>query len=948
MTFERGFLREWLLLLCCVPVAAAAQNYPSKPVQLIVPYAAGSLPDTLARNLAERLSQRFRQPVIVDDKPGAGGIVGLDALRRSAPDGYTLALTVARSLDVAIRPRDQIDMARDFETVATVAKVPTVLVVPQSDPSKSVADFIQQARRNRLTYGSFGTGSSAHVLAEHFKQEARIDLLHVPFQGGGPATAAILAGHTNALFAPWPLVSEQVKNGKLKVLALADVNRSPVLPNIPTMRESGGPPLEGSTTYALLAPRQTPQSILAALEKEVSEVVRQPQFRDRLITSGVEPFIQARDALRADMRNDQEKYSKLSVVMSGPGGGPPAPVPPVTVAQPPAPAPPAPAPKPAPQPPVAVPAPVPAPVPKPVPQPPVASAPPAVPDSLYWNSLAEQAGQPYRPIAVLAPNTAYTVRFDLAGLAYESSDKSVAVIEVKSNVFKDLLARLEKGGDTTAMLSAVVMLDSAVFTGPLISRQDFVIRLDRLRKFARGEVAMPTSPLPMLAVSNERDYVFGAISIDVQTREVLPKDLGAVAVSLWHKGIPVDEVSVGFCTTRSGCKGARAVNYGLGGVDSARTAVVGQRSLPSAALHVIEFGPEKVVGVFLDHTTKPEDRAYRRWDLDKSPADLAAQIDNLTAALGKAAPASLQIESIALFRTLFPPHMPTAVTAAEKFREYFNRTSAERKANPQGALPSLFVRAQFAAITPPTLLPLAATAIPIDPEQKIWDYLGHNVRVETPLRLQSYGGSDDCISHWHVVGPPQDAEPAFQNAVSRLSTRLRPMPQNRRGFQVGGKLFPVTGTMQEFFTWANTGDIEQPTVLSILSHHERDHIRFANDFLVPAASLGRSFAPRPTIAILNGCSTGTQGAGATGFIRSLNQLGVQAVIATVSEVEGAMAGDFLECFARQAESAPVKGRVLSEAFSGALACLEVEKKHGAKAYWYTLLGDGGLRLCRPE
>ena len=606
----------------------------------------------------------------------------------------------------------------------------------------------------------------------------------------------------------------------------------------------------------------------------------------------------------------------------------------VTKSAPPPPPPPSPAPA---LPPIAKPAPTPAPVraieaeePRPV-----------------WNILAERRdAERYRPVDVLQPKTQYTIRFDLAALAYAPGSKSVGGV-VAGKGFRKILKELaDTSKHKTVSMTAVVIPDPGVFQDAAIREVPFTVSLEPFRRFLNGELTLPKAPLDVLRTQPNPDFLFAPIEISISTRDTMARRPGAVAVSIWHDSAPVDEVSVAFCTAESKCSGVQTMQFGLSGIDSARTALTGKAALPAAAVHLLEFGKNQVVGVFRDNLAA--DPGYVVWTLDKSPDDLSAQLDNITASLAAASGDSLIIEGDALFKTLFPPTNKGAVAAAGRFREFFRRTMT-----PDGKLkgadpPALFVRAQFAGKTPPTLIPLGMAAISLEEQKKTWEFLGKHLRVESPLRLQSYGGAGPCIASWQIIGPPADEEAAFVAARNGLKARIRPGKLPREFYFSNGQSFPIIGEMKAFFDWVADGSVERPTVLSILSHHTRDHVRFASNVPVSAQNLARSFVAHPTVAILNGCTTGAAGAGATGFIRVLNDLGVQAVIATVTEVNGGMAGDFLDCFAQQVENAPATGRLLSEAFSGALTCLATQKGHGAKAYWYTLLGDGGLRLCAPR
>lgn len=560
-----------------------------------------------------------------------------------------------------------------------------------------------------------------------------------------------------------------------------------------------------------------------------------------------------------------------------------------------------------------------------------------------WNVLAEEKGEPYRAKEVLEANTDYTIRIDLAAVKYAPGKPSVATKE-PGEIFRDVLKELAKRTNKkTEEFTAIVIVDETVFE-PLPKLEiPFTLNLERLRAFLDGKLALPPDPLAVLQESRDGDANFrlAPIQIDLRTQPMLPAEPGSIAVSIWHNRMPVDEISFDLCTAKSNCKGVKLESSGLDGIDSARTALECKSALPVAAIHLLQF-KTGVVGVFRDHTV-PDARPVS-WYQNTSPADISKSLDDITSNLGGASAGDLMIQGIGLFNTIFPPANEEATKAGKIFAEFVRREAARQLKRTAANMPSLFVRAHFSDKTPPSLLPLAMAAVRMS--DTAIEFVGQHFRIESPLRLQSYGGSDQCISNWHVVGPPEDNEDAFIKANTVLEKQSRISVASGRALNIGGKHFPITGNMLDFFKWGLSGEIEQPTVLSILSHHDRNHIRFTKEPL-PAKSLRRAFGKHPTIAILNGCNTVSFSAGSTGFIAALNDLGVRAVVATITEVTGGMAGDFLDCFAREVESAPPQGKLLSEAFSGALICLADTKKYGAKANWYALLGDGGLRLCRP-
>lgn len=827
-------------------------------------------------------------------------------------------------------PRPRYSLLRDFELVAPVASVPNVLVANLSAPYKSVKELIFHAKSNpgKLKFGSTSAGSLPYMLGEEFRAGAGVNIENVPYKSPAQATEALIGQHVDLQFAPLSTVKRHLKSEMVRPLAVADTRRSAQLPNVPTMEEAGGPAIDGSSKYALFAPRGTPAAVVNRLRQEVNAALNNAEVKQRLVNASAEPNFVSTDIFLAEMRSDRTRWAKLAGEKSGSGSFSSTAPPPVATA--------------------------PAPKPKPMAKPPAArnGEKPDPTRSSYvladrapvWNILAEEQGAPYQIQKVLQAKTEYTIRIDLAALEYAPGQAAVATVK-PGKAFRDVLKELVNRTDKkTAKFTAIVMVDETVFERPEKQEFPFELNLERLRTFLDGKMALPAAPLAELQKNGDADFRFAPLEFVLRTvsESKLPADLGSIAVSIWHDRIPVDELSFGFCTVKSNCNGVKLEPGGLGGIDSARTALEGKSALPVAALHLLQF-KGGVVGVFRDHTDV--EAGYVTWYQVTRPEDLSKKLDEITAELANASATTLEAGGIGLFNVIFPLGDDEAKKARNGFTAFVEREIAKKAPRTGANTPSLFVRAQFSDKTPPAMLPLAMAVVPVSATAP--EFLGRYFRVETPLRLQAYGGAGQCISSWYVVGPPEGEDKAFKAARDALvKSKRMALVSSRPVLQVGGKPFEVIGTIKEFLQWGKDGTMDRPTVLSILSHHDRDHIRFGNDKF-HADALGRSFVGQPTMAILNGCTTGSSGAGATGFIGALNRFGVQAAVATITEVTGDMAADFLDCFALEVESAPANGKLLSEAFSGALICLADTKQHGAKANWYALLGDGGLRLCKP-
>lgn len=271
--------------------AALAQTYPSRPIHIIAPFPAGGGYDFLSRLLAQEMTKTFGQPVIVENKSGANGNIGTDAVAKSAPDGYTLLMggNSPLALNVGLYPKLPYDPVRDFEPISRVATQPNLLAAHPKVPVKSLAELIQYAKANpgKLAYGSAGNGSPQHLAAELLKQMAGIDMVHVPYKGAAPNASALLAGEVALAFNIILLPLPHVQAGKLTGLAVASSKRSPLAPDIPTMAELGFP-IDIDTWYGLVAPAGTPKDIVRKLNAETVRIVNLPEIKERTRSQGIE------------------------------------------------------------------------------------------------------------------------------------------------------------------------------------------------------------------------------------------------------------------------------------------------------------------------------------------------------------------------------------------------------------------------------------------------------------------------------------------------------------------------------------------------------------------------------------------------------------------------------------------------------------------------------------
>ena len=270
--------------------AAHARSYPSQPIRLVVPWPPGGATDVIGRLVAQALTQRLGQTVLVENKPGAGGNIGTEQFVRAKPDGYTLIMATSstNAANPHLYARLGFDPVKDFTPVAFVASVPNILVVPAASSARSALELIEQARANpgKLTYGSAGIGASQHLAGALLKNVAKIDVLHVPYKGSGPAATDLMAGHLSMMLDTGSLPS--ISGGKLRALAVASKMRLAVLPNVPTFEELGVRGMLASAWYGIMAPAGTPRTIVERLNKETNAALQSPELRKQLIDFGAE------------------------------------------------------------------------------------------------------------------------------------------------------------------------------------------------------------------------------------------------------------------------------------------------------------------------------------------------------------------------------------------------------------------------------------------------------------------------------------------------------------------------------------------------------------------------------------------------------------------------------------------------------------------------------------
>jgi tripartite-type tricarboxylate transporter receptor subunit TctC len=303
-----------LLLAACLP--ALAQQFPSRPVKIVVPTTPGGATDALSRSIGARLSELWGQPVVVENKPGATQIIGGEYVAKSPPDGYTLIVSDAATfiMNPILHKNLPYDGLRAFTPITLLVRFPWVIAVHPSVPATTFQEFVAYARAHPgvISYGSFGTGSSGHISVDYLKNLLGIDVVHVPYKGAGPAVTDLLAGQIQMMMVTPLLVEPHARAGKLRLIAAATPNRIPRLPELPTVAESGVPGYEAGTWFALAGPAGMPREVTYAIYADVKKVLHEPAFKERYIErQWFEVVANAPDEFAAFLQKDYERWQKL-------------------------------------------------------------------------------------------------------------------------------------------------------------------------------------------------------------------------------------------------------------------------------------------------------------------------------------------------------------------------------------------------------------------------------------------------------------------------------------------------------------------------------------------------------------------------------------------------------------------------------------------------------------
>jgi tripartite-type tricarboxylate transporter receptor subunit TctC len=302
------------LSVLLLPALVAAQDFPTKPIRLIVPFPAGGPNDIIARVIGQRMSELIKQPVLIDNRGGQGGVLGTDAVAKANPDGYTIAISSAGAL--AISPSMEkvaYDTLRDLQPVTLVAKVPEMLVVATNVPARDMNELIAlaKAQPGKLNFASSGPGSLPHLAAELLKLTAKIDIVHVPYRGAAPAVNDLLGQQVQLAFLDLPVLLPQIKAGALRGIAMGSPDRAPTAPEVPTTAEAGMPDLLAENWYGMVAPARTPAAIVDTLNRIATEAMRDPAVKERLASQGATLIGDTPEHFRRFIDAEIRKWAKV-------------------------------------------------------------------------------------------------------------------------------------------------------------------------------------------------------------------------------------------------------------------------------------------------------------------------------------------------------------------------------------------------------------------------------------------------------------------------------------------------------------------------------------------------------------------------------------------------------------------------------------------------------------
>jgi len=311
----RSLLRLACALILLLPAAAAAQEFPTKPIKLIVPFPAGGPNDIIARAVGQRMQELAGQPVTIDNRGGVGGMLGTDAVAKAEPDGYTIAITSAGALAISASLQEKLlyDSTKDLAAVTLVAKVPEMLVVATSVPANNMAELVKLAKSKPggLNFASTGPGSMPHLAGELFRMSANIDIVHVPYRGAAPAMNDLLGQQIQMVFLDLPILLPQVQAGKIRPIAIGAPERHPAVKDVPTTAEAGYPDIQTENWYGMVAPSGTPPAIIAKLNKLAVEAMQSPEVKEKLASQGAILSGNKPEEFAAYIKSEIQKWGKV-------------------------------------------------------------------------------------------------------------------------------------------------------------------------------------------------------------------------------------------------------------------------------------------------------------------------------------------------------------------------------------------------------------------------------------------------------------------------------------------------------------------------------------------------------------------------------------------------------------------------------------------------------------
>lgn len=311
---SRRLVLQGLSATALVPFSAKSQTFPSKPIRFVMPYAPGGSSEILARPIAQELSRTLGQSVFVDFKPGGGTTIGADFVAKSAPDGHTLVMMLsAHAINATLMPKLPYDTVKDFAPITIAATLPLVVVVPAQSPIKTFQDLIATARAQpgKLTFASAGPGNTSHLSVEYLKSRLGLDMIHVPYKGSGPAIIGLLGGEVSFMFDSLSSSLPQIKAGKFRALAMASARRSRILPDVPTVIESGVADFDVSVWYSILAAANTPPQIVQRLHSEFVRVLRTPDVKEKIESYGYDIVGSTPAEADAFIRSEIVRWAKV-------------------------------------------------------------------------------------------------------------------------------------------------------------------------------------------------------------------------------------------------------------------------------------------------------------------------------------------------------------------------------------------------------------------------------------------------------------------------------------------------------------------------------------------------------------------------------------------------------------------------------------------------------------